>query len=271
MITPWLAPTTPDLVWFSGPDAVRFLNDLISQEIGEMAPKEVRRSLLLGVRGKLDHLLWVLRGDSLVGLVTDEGRGGELTATLRRYRIRVKVDIEPETRPLWVVIGGSRDGSWSGDRVGALNADLSWRTVARRMTAGERPDLPDGSPEAYLAARVSSGEPLWGVDVDEKTIPQETGLVESTVDFTKGCYLGQELVARIHSRGHVNRHLRLIELESPVPGGVPVMAGDGEVGLVTSVSGTVGLGMIRKEVLPGDEVTVAGTRGVVRDLPEQGP
>lgn len=266
---PWLAPATPDLVWFVGPDAVRFLNDLVSQEIGAMSPGEVRRSLLLGVRGKLDHILWVLRGDDLVGLVTDEGRGDELAATLGRYRIRVKVDIEPETRPLWIQMGGVGDGSWAGEQEGSLDADLSWRTATRRLIAGEQPDLPVGTAEEYLELRVGSGEPSWGVDVDEKTIPQETGLVESTVDFAKGCYLGQELVARIHSRGHVNRHLRLIELEGPVPVGTPVFAGDREVGSVTSVAGAVGLGMVRKEVLPGDQVTLDDSRGVVRTLPDQ--
>ena len=61
--TPWLAPETPDLVWFRGSDAVRFLNDLISQEIGALDPGRVRRSLLLGPQGKLDHMLWALRGE----------------------------------------------------------------------------------------------------------------------------------------------------------------------------------------------------------------
>ena len=270
MMTPWLAPTAPDLVWFSGPDAVRFLNDLVSQEIGGMSSGEVRRSLLLGARGKLDHLLWVLRGDDLVGLVTDEGRGEALAATLTRYRIRVQVDIEPETRPLFVVMGESSAGSWAGDRHGAVDADLSWRAYPRMLVAGERPDLPMGSDPDFQAARVASGEPAWGVDVDEKTIPQETGMVGETVDFGKGCYLGQELVARINSRGHVNRHLRVIELSEPVPTGSVLQSGDREVGVLTSVTGNLGLALIRKEVTPGETVSAAGTEAVVRDLPEPG-
>ncbi|MEE8489619.1 MAG: hypothetical protein V3S43_04730, partial [Acidimicrobiia bacterium] len=90
----WLAPETPDLVWFRGADTIRFLNDLLSQEIGTMQPGRVTRSLLLAPQGKLDHILWVLRGDEEIGLITDGGRGQDLAATLGRYRIRVDVEVE---------------------------------------------------------------------------------------------------------------------------------------------------------------------------------
>ncbi len=263
----YLAPISPDLVWFSGPDAVGFLNDLVSQEIEDMATGTVRRSLLLGNRGKLDHLLWVLKASELVGLVTDSGRGEELAATLTRYRIRVKVDIEQETRPLWVVFDGVIDGVWSNDRRGTLDADISWHTTSRRLLAGPRPELPLMPDDEHHAARVRAGEPSWGVDVDEKTIPQETGMVEETVDFGKGCYLGQELVARIHSRGHVNRYLRHLELSAPVTPGTVITAEDREVGLVTSVAGRLGLGMVRREIEPGDQVNVGEETAVVLALP----
>jgi hypothetical protein len=262
----WIAPASPDLVWFSGADAVRFLNDIISQEIADMAPGQVRRSLLLGARGKLDHLLWVLKGDDLVGLVTDQGRGDELAATLGRYRIRVEVAIEVEMRPRWLVMGAAATGGWSGDRNGRLEADLSWAGTTRTFISGDRPDLDSGTVKEYEQARIGSGEPQWGVDVDEKTIPQEMGLVEATVDFDKGCYLGQELVARINSRGHVNRHLRLLDLEGPVEPGAMIVSGGNEVGTVTSVTGGLGMALIRHEVKPGERVAVGGVGAVVRDL-----
>jgi folate-binding protein YgfZ len=264
--TRWIAPVSPDLVWFSGPDAIRFLNDIISQEIAEMAVGQVRRSMLLGARGKLDHLLWVLRGDDVVGLVTDEGRGDQLAATLGRYRIRVEVSIEPEERPRWLVMGGEAPSGWTGDHSGSLQADLSWQAVSRTLVAGPPPDLPSGTKEEYERARISSGEPEWGVDVDETTIPQETGLAEQTVDFDKGCYLGQELVGRIHSRGHVNRHLRLLEAAETLGPGV-ILHGEVEVGVVTSVSGGLGMGLVRREVAPGEVVRVGGVAAVVRELP----
>ena len=106
--------------------------------------------------------------------------------------------------------------------------------------------------------------------MDERTIPQETGLEEVAVSFTKGCYLGQELVARIDSRGHVNRLLRILEFygEPPAPGS-PVIGADREVGTVTSVGGGLGLAMIRREVAVGDEVVAGGTRAVVRAIPSK--
>lgn len=257
----WLAPETPDLVWLRGADAVRFANDLISQEIGEADPGTVHRSLLLGPQGKLDHILWVLRGDDEVGLVTDPGRGEELATTLGRYRIRVDVKIDQEHAPAWLVVGDpdAVSGRWERSSDGMV-ADVSWRRVGRRLLVGERPDLETGSEEEYEGLRIGSGEPRWGVDVNEKTIPQETGLVEASIDFDKGCFLGQELVARIDSRGgQVPRFLRILELEGEgIEAEASVTDGEDEMGTVTSVSGKLALASIRREVSPGDTVTVAG-------------
>jgi hypothetical protein len=265
----WLAPETPDLVWFRGADTIRFLNDLISQEIAGMQPGRVSRSLLLGPQGKLDHILWVLRGDDEVGLITDPGRGEELVTTLGRYRIRVDVAIEQSEMPLAVVVGETdvESGTWSLSDDG-LEADISWPGVARTLVGGDRPDLDEGDPGEYEALRIAAGEPRWGVDVDVKTIPQESGLVGSTVDFAKGCYLGQELVARIDSRGHVNRHLRIIEIAGAgAEPGTPLEAGDKKVGTLTSVADSIGLALVRRELTPGDPVSVAGLDAVVREIP----
>ena len=262
----WVAPVVPEVVWFSGPDAIGFLNDIISQEIGTMNPGAVSRSFLLAPRGKLDHLLWVLRGDDLVGLVADPGRGEDLEAILRRYRIRVKVDIERETRPLWLVMGEGGSG-WAGGPEIPLSADLSW-PGQERLLVSEDPGLPTGTTEQYEEARVKAGEPLWGVDVDEGTIPQETGLEDRLVDFAKGCFLGQELVGRIHMRGHVNRFLRHLELTAPAPAGSSVLSEGKEMGTMTSVAGLLGLGMVRREIEPGAKIEVGGASAVVRETPQ---
>ena len=266
---PWLAPETPDLVWFRGPDTIRFLNDLLSQEIGTMESGRVTRSLLLRPQGKLDHILWVLRGDDEVGLVTDGGRGEDLAATLGRYRIRVDVEIEHSEQPSWIAVGETavEPGTWSLID-GGLEADVSWPGVQRTLIVGDRPDLAGGDAGEYESLRIAAGEPYWGVDVDEKTIPQESGLVESTVEFTKGCYLGQELVARIDSRGHVNRHLRILEFEGTgAEPGAPLEVGDKKVGTLTSVSNSIGLALVRRELAPGDLVSVGGFNAVIREIP----
>jgi len=236
-----------------------------------MEPGRVARSLLLGPQGKLDHILWVLRGDDEVGLVTDGRRGDDLATTLGRYRIRVDVEIEQSELPIWVVIGPAtvEPGTWSLNE-GDLEADISWPGVGRTLVVGERRDLEEGHAGEYELLRIAAGEPYWGVDVDEKTIPQESGLVAQTVDFSKGCYLGQELVARIDSRGHVNRHLRILEFQrgSAEPG-TPIETEEKVVGTLTSVSDEVGLALVRREVSPGDLVTVGGLEAVVREIPSK--
>jgi folate-binding protein YgfZ len=265
-----LAPETPDLVWFRGPDAIRFLNDLLSQEIATDAPGTVLRSLLLDPQGKLDHILWVLRGEDEVGLVTDPGRGSDLVSTLGRYRIRVQVEIEEETAPVWLVVGemGTVPGGWDRTDQGVV-ADVSWAKTKRVLKIGERPDLETMSEGRYEELRIESGEPRFGKDVDEKTIPQQTGLVPVAVTFDKGCFLGQELVARIDSRGgNVPQRIGILEFEDGAPSeGSSIMHDGNEVGTITSAAGSVGLGMVRREIEPGDTVKTSGKTALVRGLP----
>jgi folate-binding protein YgfZ len=138
------------------------------------------------------------------------------------------------------------------------------------VIAGIAPDpaLTELTPDEIALHRIRSGEPIMGRDVDDSTIPQETGLVQEAVSFTKGCFLGQELVARIDSRGRVNRHLRRISLpDHVVPSGATVVADGVEVGTVGSVAATTdgseALALLRREVEPGASVLVAGHMGTV--------
>ena len=268
--TPHLAPTQPELVWFGGADAIRFLNDLISQEIGDIEPGEVRRSFLLTPQGKLDHLLWVLRGEDEVGLAVDAGRGEDLVVKLGRYRIRVDVEIEPSRDDVWLVVGphDHEPGRWSGDRA-ALVADVSWPTMPRTLVVGERPDLPALDAEEYETLRIEAGEPLMGVDVTDSTIPQETGLVPTSISFEKGCFLGQELVARLDSRGgRVNHHLRILRFEGPAPEVGTEIVNEGEpVGQVTSSAEGVALASLKRGVEPGEVVISNGVEAVVEAVP----
>ncbi len=252
-----LAPVIPDVVWFSGEDALRFLNDLISREIGDMADGDSRRTLLLEPQGKLQFAMWAVKDGERFGLVTDPGRGDELASALSRYRIRVDVEIRPEEKEVWVVVG---------DYAGP---DLSWAGVERHLVFGDRPDLPVMSESEYESLRIAAGEPMWGRDVDGDTIPHVSGLVPVSVDFDKGCYLGQELVARIDSRGgNVPRHLRLLDAgPMPLESGASVVAGGTEVGKVTSASGGLALATIHRDIPVGDKVSAGGVEALVKELP----
>jgi folate-binding protein YgfZ len=123
--------------------------------------------------------------------------------------------------------------------------------------------------DTYEVLRIDAGEPLMGVDVSDNTIPQEIGLVGSSISFDKGCFLGQELVARLDSRGgRVNHHLRILRFEGPAPGAGLAVTGDGEeVGTMTSSAGEIGLGLLRRGVEPGQVVTVGDAQAVVEAVP----
>ena len=130
------------------------------------------------------------------------------------------------------------------------------------------------SEEAAEILRVESGRPRYGADVDDSTIPQEAGLNARAVSFTKGCYVGQETVARLFYRGKPNRHLRGLKLSAPVAPGAELRLGERVVGRLTSslVSpsfGPIGLALVRREAAPGDTLEVAGgaATALVVELP----
>ena len=117
------------------------------------------------------------------------------------------------------------------------------------------------SEEAAEIVRVEHGRPRYGADLDDNVIPQEAGLNERAVSFTKGCYVGQETVARLFYRGKPNRHLRGLRLSAPATGGDVLRLGEKEVGrlssaLVSPAHGPIALGLVRREAQPGDTVAV---------------
>ena len=253
---PWIAPENVDLIWFGGTDAHRFLDDLISQELDDIPIGGARRSFLLEPQGKLSFLLWAIREEDRIGLATEPGRGDSLAEALNRYRIRVDVDVVPEEDEVWVVVG-----EWAG-------YDISWPGVERHLVIGAKPDLEEGPEEEYERLRIAAGEPRWGVDVDEGTIPHASGLVPASVDFDKGCFLGQELVARIDSRGgKTPKSLYIVETDGDIGPGDTVRVEGDDVGTVTSATQGMGLAMLKRAVSPGDRVEIDGAVGLVKDLP----
>jgi folate-binding protein YgfZ len=128
------------------------------------------------------------------------------------------------------------------------------------------------SEEAVEILRIESGRPRYGRDMTADNLPGELGLEERAVSFTKGCYVGQEPVARMHHRGHPNRHLRGIEPSQPASPG-QVLVKDGKtVGTITSAAisparGPIALALVRREVEPGQEIQVEGTAATVIELP----
>jgi tRNA-modifying protein YgfZ len=130
------------------------------------------------------------------------------------------------------------------------------------------------SEETAECLRIESGRPRLGLDMDSETIPQEAGINERAVDFEKGCYVGQETVARLHWKGKPNRHLRGLRLSEPVGRRTDILLGEKVVGRVgsTCVSprlGPIALALIRREASPGDTVRVGPAEAEVVELPSE--
>jgi len=280
-----------ELVWVRGPDAVRFLDGLVSQAVAPLGGGAVAPSLLLAPQGKLRAPHHLLSGQDEVGLVVDAGIGEIAASDLRRFKIRVDVTVELDPGPVVDVWGPAAAAAVSAVTGSPVRPDGGWERTAGAVVVAAIPFRRVGLPRlvvagvgepAYTGAgvvragrlaadavRIEAGEPLMGIDLDDGTIPQEGDLVDGAVDFAKGCYLGQELVARIDSRGHVNRVLRGIVVTTNLlpPIGADIVTGDRVVGALTSVGESltlrapVGLAMVRREVDPGAVVAVRWSGG----------
>jgi folate-binding protein YgfZ len=135
-------------------------------------------------------------------------------------------------------------------------------------------DVEPVSNEAVECLRIEAGRPRLGYDMDSETIPQEAGINERAVSFTKGCYVGQETVSRLHYRGKPNRHLRGLRLSEPAERGTDIVLGERVVGRVASTCvsprlGPIALALVRREAQPGETVNVAGAPAEVVELPFQ--
>ncbi len=133
-------------------------------------------------------------------------------------------------------------------------------------------DFPDGDEATAEVLRVERGRPRYGVDLDTSVIPQEAGLNERAVSFTKGCYVGQETVARLYYRGKPNRRLLGLRLSEPVEPGTELRLGEKVVGRLGSVvvspsHGPIALALVRREANPGDTVAVDGSTALIVDVP----
>lgn len=280
-------PAPHDLVWVAGPDAVSFLQGLLSQEVEGLEVGTVARSFLLDPSGKLVALFWLLRGEDRVGLVCDAGLGSVVAERLGFYRIRVKAEISLDSRPafeLWGPRAPALAGMVEGWRVeeGALAAVLPTSGIPWILVVGGA--VPEGVTRtgalALTAVRVEDGEPVVGRDVDASTLPHETGLVYQAVSFTKGCFVGYELVERMEARrANPPRRLMGVAVTRNVipPEGAEVWSGGDRIGRLTSVAESLGVGapvgliLAKRGARAGQEVRVRWPGGeapaVLRDLP----
>jgi folate-binding protein YgfZ len=229
----------------SGPDAGDYLQRMVSNDVEALAVGDVCDALLLTPKARVIATLRIWRrGEDTFLLLTEPELGGAVVAELRRMRFAAKCEIEPEQHTSTIVFGGN-DGIPTDDYGGPAREVLD---------AGFEPTLGDAELERL---RIEAGTPRYGQELDDRVLPAEAGLDKTHISFTKGCYPGQEPIARLHYRGHVNRRLRVLEVEAASPG--DEIEHDGKsVGRVTSAVPGVALAYVRNEVPDDAELSVRG-------------
>jgi folate-binding protein YgfZ len=284
----------------TGGEAKAFLHGQVTNDIEGLEPGSGCYAAFLTHKGKMLGDLRVLdTGDELL-LDCERVALQELFTMIRRFKLGRDVELHKRTleRGLLSLIGpGARAAAGAPDlpatehahraaEVGGAPVRLIATDVGvdvlcdaadtERVAAalGAAGAVPVEEAEAEVR-RVETGRPRFGVDLDDSVIPQEAGLNERAVSFTKGCYVGQETVARLFYRGKPNRHLRGLRLSAPVAAGAPLRLGEREVGRLGSVAsspvhGPIALALVRREAEPGTTLAVGDDGAVtatVVDLP----
>jgi len=297
-----------DLGWrakmvVTGRDRTRWLNGMVSNNIRDLAPAHGVYSFLLNPQGHILGDMYVFnRGESFL-IDTDRAQAGKLAQLLKKYIIMDQVVLSEAGEDVITALGlegpNSKDVlARAGFEPGELQPleveDRTWNEVAlslvRTFQGGFMiwllPENAGGVWEALAAAgatpvgaealemwRITAGIPRYGIDIRERDLPQETSQ-EQALSFTKGCYIGQEIVERIRSRGGVHRHFTGFRFHGQAPPvGAKIEREGRELGEITSVavlpSGqAVGLGYLRREAGgPGTVIEVGGVQATVAELP----
>jgi tRNA-modifying protein YgfZ len=242
-----------------GPDATAYLQSMLSNDVALAQPGGAVYALLLTPKARVIADVEVYNLGDAYMLAVPAVRRDEALGALVRSRFRRKVDFAPADH---AVVWGDADGA-----LATLDTPAGPHHLVTSPPAALEPV------SAWELARVEAGLPAYGREFDDSSMPAEAGLVDLAVSFTKGCYPGQEPVARLHYRGHANRGVRGLEIAGDLPDpGASVQVDGREVGRATSPVlsprlGAISLAVLRREVADGDEVQVAGATARVTPLP----
>jgi folate-binding protein YgfZ len=260
----------------TGPQRAWFLDQILTQSFEDMGPGDARDAALITVHGRMTaYMEAVCTPDAFLIHLEPELREATVS-TLTKYVLATPVEIIDVTDEmgLMLIVGpGWRGvvpdtGAATQQATSSLGVEAGYVWVGRGETAALRAALEraGGRPIAedeLESIRISNGVARWGRDMDEKTFPQEAGVDERAVHYEKGCYLGQEAMAKIHFRGKVNRRLARVRGDAPLAAGTDVVLEGTTVGRVTSASDGTGLALIRYTVQTGAMVTIGEAKAEV--------
>ena len=224
----------------AGPDAADYLQRMVSNDVEALAVGEACDALLLTAKARVIAPLRVLRrGEDDFLVLTEPELGDTVRTQLLRTRFAAKAEIEPEEHESWLVLGGEE-------------------------VLDDRPPGNEVGEEELERWRIEAGIPRWGREIDEQILPAEAGLDETHISFSKGCYPGQEPIARQRYRGKVNRKLRVLDVEGDVTPGTELLRDGKKVGRSTSSVPGVALGYVRTEVPDDASLQFAAKPGSAR-------
>jgi tRNA-modifying protein YgfZ len=277
-----------------GPDGAEYLQGQLTNDVDALAVGEGQYAALLDRKGRMQTDVRVLRvGDEAILLDTEPATKDVALRHLTMYSVGRDVQVvDSSAERAFVSLIGPRSAEIAGTpplpdfineattmagidvlAVGTRDGiDLLFPVADRERLLAAL--LEAGAVEVSAAAveivRVEAGVPRFGAEMDAATMPAEAAIVEDAVSFTKGCYIGQETVARLHYKGKPNRHLRGLRLSTAAEPGAPLRLGEKEVGtlggaVVSPALGPIGLAIVRREAEPGAELTV-GEDGVTAEV-----
>ena len=263
-----------EVVRIAGADRLSWLHSLTTQDLQDLAPGKAAQALVLSPQGHIEHHLTLADDGTAVWAHVEPGTAGPLLDFLGSMRFLLRVDLADVTGDFAVLtlMGPGRAAAAPDGTVVAMPDPFGMDVVVPRdrlaeiVAVAEQDGAAVAGLAAYEALRIAAHRPRFGLDTDHKTLPHEVGWIGTAVHLNKGCYRGQETVARVHNLGHPPRRLIMLQLDGSVDRlpvhGDPVTRDDTTVGFVGSAArhfelGPVGLGLI-KRMVPVDAALRAG-------------
>lgn len=250
-----------------------FLDQILTQSFQDMQPGEARDTALITVHGRMQAYMEALATEDAVLLHYERELRDLVPDALKKYVFATRVTLDDVTDEMGLVLLVGEDWRNAAKEVApdavlhetaSLGTAAGYAWLPRERVVGtidmlRQRGATEATEEELEAIRIGNGVARWGRDMDTKTFPQEAGVDGRAVHYEKGCYLGQEAMAKIHFRGKVNRRLARIDAQGPLTPGTDLIADDGRIGKVTSASDGRGLALVKRDVEPGTRVVAEST------------
>ncbi len=269
----------PAVLVLRGDDAGEFLNGQVTNDVAALEDGESKYALLLNPKGKLRADMTIARDGDETLVITSQAHLPAIRHTIDTFRIGYFFSTEDATGEWSLIQLVGTEAPQTAIPLVELTSPLGVDLLVENTEAEALLDelisagIQELTEDQLIAARIANAVPVFGAELTEDTFPAEAGLEARAVSFEKGCYVGQETVARMHYKGKPNRHLRILSADEPIEPGAKVTAADGrELGEVGSAytdenGSTNALAILRREGETGEVVDVGGVPATIVEIP----